>query len=148
MTLIPANFSNVGLALPGVAGSWQTENKGHQFWTQSDAKGNFLIRNVLPGTYNLYAWVPGFIGDYKYEYNVIIKPGSNIRLGNVVYVPPRNGPILWEIGTPDRTAAEFFFFFPGLLLLLKIDYTIRFLEKGLGNMDYGIVILIYILLKI
>ncbi|KAL8109224.1 hypothetical protein AgCh_025354 [Apium graveolens] len=115
--LMPANFSNVGLALPGAAGSWQTENKGYQFWTQTDAKGNFLIKNVLPGTYNLYAWVPGFIGDYKYENDVIIKPGSNIRLDNVVFVPPRNGPTLWEIGIPDRTAAEFFF--PGPIPTLE-----------------------------
>ncbi|KAK1370818.1 Rhamnogalacturonan endolyase [Heracleum sosnowskyi] len=106
--LIPANFANVGLGLPGAAGSWQTENKGYQFWTQTDDKGSFLIKNVLPGTYNLYAWVPGFIGDYVYEKIVTITPGSNIKLNNVVYTPPRNGPILWEIGIPDRTAAEFF----------------------------------------
>ncbi|KAK1370821.1 Rhamnogalacturonan endolyase [Heracleum sosnowskyi] len=105
---IPANFANVGLALPGAAGSWQIENKGYQFWTQTDNKGNFLIKNVLPGTYNLYAWVPGFIGDYVYEKIVTITPGSNIKLNNVVYTPPRNGPTLWEIGIPDRTAAEFF----------------------------------------
>ena len=29
-------------------------------------------------------------------------------LGVVVYKPPRNGPTLWEIGIPDRTASEFF----------------------------------------
>ena len=40
--------------------------------------GYFVIKNVLPGTYNLYAWVPGLIGDYKYAYNIIIKPGLNI----------------------------------------------------------------------
>lgn len=25
-----------------------------------------------------------------------------------MYEPPRTGPTLWEIGTPDRVAAEFF----------------------------------------
>lgn len=34
--------------------------------------------------------------------------GSNINLGVLVYEPPRNGPTLWEIGIPDRSAAEFF----------------------------------------
>ncbi len=29
-------------------------------------------------------------------------------MGVLVYEPPRQGPTLWEIGVPDRTAAEFF----------------------------------------
>jgi len=34
--------------------------------------------------------------------------GKKIDLGDVVYVPPRVGPTLWEMGVPDRSAAEFF----------------------------------------
>lgn len=34
--------------------------------------------------------------------------GSTINLNSLVYNPPRNGPTLWEIGVPDRSAAEFF----------------------------------------
>lgn len=34
--------------------------------------------------------------------------GSQIDIGDLLYVPPRNGPTLWEIGIPDRSAAEFF----------------------------------------
>jgi rhamnogalacturonan endolyase len=29
-------------------------------------------------------------------------------MGDLVYEPPRDGPTLWEIGIPDRSAAEFF----------------------------------------
>lgn len=109
--------------------------------------------------YNLYGWVPGFIGDYKYEQTITVKEGnfitaqlsaflillnsynsrsffynlsaqpflswlrlinfifslfssiavgSAIALGDLVYSPPRSGPTLWEIGVPDRTAAEFY----------------------------------------
>lgn len=29
-------------------------------------------------------------------------------MGDLVYEPPRNGPTLWEIGIPDRSAAEFY----------------------------------------
>lgn len=29
-------------------------------------------------------------------------------MGDLVYEPLRDGPTLWEIGIPDRTAAEFF----------------------------------------
>lgn len=67
-----------------------------------------MIRNVVPGTYSLFAWVPGFLGDYKHATDITITPGSNINVKNVVFEPPRKGATLWEIGIPDRTAAEFF----------------------------------------
>ncbi|XP_062118429.1 rhamnogalacturonate lyase B-like [Humulus lupulus] len=105
---IKAQFAYVGLAAPGKVGSWQWENKGYQFWSQADKKGNFIIKNVRPGNYNLYAWAPGVIGDYVYNKTITIEPGSKINLNNLVYVPPRNGPTLWEIGIPDRTASEFY----------------------------------------
>ncbi|CAK9156014.1 unnamed protein product [Ilex paraguariensis] len=106
--LIPARSAYVGLAPPGELGSWQKDTKGYQFWNQTDDEGNFLIRGVRAGNYNLYAWVDGVIGDYKYETDIQITPGSEIRLADLVYHPPRNGPTLWEIGIPDRSAAEFF----------------------------------------
>ncbi|KAL7143855.1 hypothetical protein ABFS83_08G219800 [Erythranthe nasuta] len=105
---VPGASAYVGLALPGEAGSWHYENKGYQFWTKTDENGSFTIKNVVPGNYSLFAWVPGFVGDYKHASNITITPGSNIQATNVVFVPPRNGSTLWEIGIPDRTAAEFF----------------------------------------
>ncbi|KAJ8451741.1 hypothetical protein Cgig2_007224 [Carnegiea gigantea] len=104
----PADSAWIGLATPGDAGSWQIEMKGYQFWTRADADGRFLIENIHNGTYSLYAWAPGFIGNFKSATNVTINPGKKIDLGDVVYVPPRVGPTLWEIGVPDRSAAEFF----------------------------------------
>lgn len=29
-------------------------------------------------------------------------------MGDLVFEPPRNGPMLWEIGIPDRSAREFY----------------------------------------
>ena len=37
-----------------------------------------------------------------------VPAGSQIDLGDLLYEPLRDGPTLWEIGVPDRTAAEFF----------------------------------------
>ncbi|XP_042486957.1 rhamnogalacturonate lyase-like [Macadamia integrifolia] len=105
---IPADSAYLGLAAPGNVGSWQRENKGYQFWTRANTDGSFSINGVRPGNYNLYGWIPGFIGDYKYEAHITITPGSKLNLGNLIYEPPRQGPTLWEIGVPDRTAAEFF----------------------------------------
>lgn len=98
----------MGLAAPGELGSWQRESKGYQFWTRADQQGHFSIQNVRPGNYNLYAWVPGVIGDYKYDGDITVTPASSTSLSMLIYDPPRRGPTLWEIGIPDRTAAEFF----------------------------------------
>lgn len=43
----------------------------------------------------LYAWVPGFIGDYQYDVTI------NITIN-------MSGPTLWEIGIPHSSAAEFY----------------------------------------
>nr|XP_018623891.1 probable rhamnogalacturonate lyase B isoform X2 [Nicotiana tomentosiformis] len=106
--LITANSAFIGLAAPGDIGSWQMENKAYQFWTQTDTEGYFLIKNVIPGNYSLYAWIPGFIGDYMYDAYINVTPGSRTRVETLVYNAPRNGPTLWEIGIPERTASEFF----------------------------------------
>ncbi|KAI3869462.1 hypothetical protein MKX03_031718 [Papaver bracteatum] len=104
---IAGNASYVGLAPPGDAGSWQRDCKGYQFWTKANADGSFSIPNVRAGEYNLFAWVPGFIGDFKNNISIRISPGSHQNLGKLVYEPPRDGPTLWEIGYADRSAAEF-----------------------------------------
>ncbi|KAI3732927.1 hypothetical protein L1987_64139 [Smallanthus sonchifolius] len=103
----PAIGASIGLALPGDPGSWQRESKGYQFWSKTDVGGHFLIENILAGTYNIYAWVHGFIGDYKNASTITITPGCDIEVGDLVFEPPRDGPTLWEIGVPDRSAAEF-----------------------------------------
>ncbi|KAG6648678.1 hypothetical protein I3843_07G160200 [Carya illinoinensis] len=105
---VPGNCAYVGLALPGNVGSWQRECKGYQFWTRADEDGYFSINNIRTGDYNLYAWVPGVIGDYQYDAVITIDSGCEIDVGDVVYEPPRDGPTLWEIGIPDRSAAEFY----------------------------------------
>uniref|UniRef100_A0A453RRM1 Rhamnogalacturonan lyase domain-containing protein n=1 Tax=Aegilops tauschii subsp. strangulata TaxID=200361 RepID=A0A453RRM1_AEGTS len=70
----------VGLALPGEAGSWQRECKGYQFWCQADADGSFYIKNIVTGNYNLYAWVPGFIGDYRFDATLTISSEGTISI--------------------------------------------------------------------
>ncbi|KAL8141244.1 hypothetical protein V2J09_007265 [Rumex salicifolius] len=130
---IPANGSFVGLAAPGDAGSWQTECKGYQFWTRTASDGSFTIENVHAGNYNLFGWVRGFIGDYKYKLTINIKIGHNIDLGDIVYEPPRDGPTLWEIGEPDRTAREFFIPDPdpNYVNKLYVNHPDKFRQYGL-----------------
>ena len=110
--------------------------QGYQFWVQADDNGNFVIKNIHEGEYSLFSWVSGVIGEYKHDANIRVQAGTlifflqpahfhvkfrtgyiypvhanvgdQISLDKIVYEAPRNGPTLWEIGIPDRTAAEFF----------------------------------------
>lgn len=132
--LIVADGAYVGLAPPGEIGSFQKECKGYQFWTRADRQGCFSINNVSPATYNLYAWVPGFIGDYRSESTITITAGCQVELGDLVFEPPRAGPTLWEIGIPDRSTAEFYIPDPNPLYINKLYINLpahRFRQYGL-----------------
>uniref|UniRef100_A0A2N9FZK0 rhamnogalacturonan endolyase n=1 Tax=Fagus sylvatica TaxID=28930 RepID=A0A2N9FZK0_FAGSY len=130
---ISANGAYVGLAPPGDIGSWQRECKYYQFWTKSDEDGYFSINDIRTGDYNLYAWVPGFIGDYRYDVVVNITADCDIDMGELVYEPPRDGPTLWEIGIPDRSAAEFYAPDPNPKYINKlyVNHPDRFRQYGL-----------------
>ncbi|XP_021888092.1 probable rhamnogalacturonate lyase B isoform X2 [Carica papaya] len=123
----------VGLAPPGDVGSWQMESKNYQFWSRADENGFFCIKNIRTGDYNLYAWIPGFIGDYCNNVIITITSGCNIEIGDIVYEPPRDGPTLWEIGFPDRTAAKFYIPDPDPMHVNKlfINHPDRFRQYGL-----------------
>ncbi|CAN1328568.1 Rhamnogalacturonate lyase [Linum perenne] len=99
----------VGLCMPGTTDdAWQYEIKGYNFWTQTDDKGNFVIKNVRPGDYNLYGYVIGVVSSFRHPQLITVKAGDELKLGQVAFKPPRTGPTLWEIGIPDRSANEFF----------------------------------------
>ncbi|XP_024026666.1 rhamnogalacturonate lyase B [Morus notabilis] len=130
---ISANGAFVGLAPPGDVGSWQRECKDYQFWSRADENGYFSINDIRTGSYNLYAWVPSFIGDYRYDVVIAITSGCDIDTGDLVYEPPRSGPTLWEIGIPDRSAAEFYAPDPNpnYVNKLYVDHPDKFRQYGL-----------------
>lgn len=43
-----------------------------------------------------------------------------IETGDLVYVPPRDGPTLWEIGFPNRSASEFYVPDPNPMYINKL----------------------------
>ena len=94
----------IGLAAPEP--DWQKQSLGYQYWTHVSPDGSFTIPNVRPGTYTLYAFVDGVFGEFRRD-NVAIAAGQVATLGTLVWQPERHGRQLWQIGTPDRTAAEF-----------------------------------------
>ncbi|MEO7311925.1 MAG: polysaccharide lyase family protein [Chitinophagaceae bacterium] len=101
----------VGLAIPPVGASnpneFQHWSKNYQFWVKTDAAGNFSIPNVLPGTYNFYAFGPGAAGQLSLTNFASVTATNTTALGDVSWTPTRTAPTVWEIGTPDRTAMEY-----------------------------------------
>ncbi|XP_058747807.1 probable rhamnogalacturonate lyase C [Vicia villosa] len=130
---IIAQGAYIGLAPPGDVGSWQRECKGYQFWCRANEDGYFSIKNIRSGNYNLYAWVPGFIGEYWNKIIIKITPDCKINFGDIIYEPPRNGPTLWEIGIPDRSATEFYIPDPNPKFINKlfIGHPDKFRQYGL-----------------
>jgi rhamnogalacturonan endolyase len=85
---------------------WQTDGKHYQYWARADAGGRFTIPNARPGTYTLYAFTDGILGTYN-RAGVQVEAGKQTELGDLKWTPVRFGKQMWEIGVPDRSAAEF-----------------------------------------
>ena len=101
----------IGAAIPPQGASSTTDfqlwSKDYQFWTKTDSDGSFTINNVLPGTYNLYAFGPGAAGQMTKTAYVTVTAGNVANLGDVIWKPYRVAPTVWHIGIPDRSSAEF-----------------------------------------
>lgn len=85
---------------------WQIDGKNYQYWARADADGNFTINHVRPGIYRLCAFADGVLGDFEHS-GVQVKNTKITDLGELVWIPQRFGRQLWEIGVPNRSAAEF-----------------------------------------
>ena len=85
---------------------WQIDGKHYQYWARADADGRFSIPNARAGSYTLYAFTDGVLGEFS-RADVRIEAGKTTDLGELNWVPVRYGRQLWEIGVPDRTAGEF-----------------------------------------
>ncbi len=80
---------------------------GYQFWTLTDANGDFEIRNVHPGDYNLFAYAKtGEVTDMLEQDDITVAAGEN-DLGTVTWTPKKYTELLWMIGQNDRRSSEF-----------------------------------------
>ncbi|MHB8524164.1 MAG: polysaccharide lyase family protein [Limisphaerales bacterium] len=85
---------------------WQRDSKHYQFWSRANGKGKFAIHNIRPGTYTLYAFADGVLGEFSLA-NITVAAGQTKDVGHLKWTPVRYGRQLWEIGISDRSAAEF-----------------------------------------
>lgn len=96
----------IGLAQPEAGGHWQDESKHYQYWTRVRADGSFDIPHVRPGSYTLYAFTTGAVGEFAKQ-DIKVSAGQTTPAGDLVWNVPHKGRIAWEIGVPDRSAREF-----------------------------------------
>ena len=97
------------LAQPDAGGYWQMQDAGgYQFWSRADAAGVFAVSKVRPGAYALFAQVPGVVGVMQIS-NVVVGADATNDLGAIYWNPPHYEKLLWRVGTPDLTTAEFRF---------------------------------------
>jgi len=82
---------------------------GYQFWTLTDANGDFEIKNVRPDTYHLYAYAKaGEVTDMLEQDDITVTTGDN-NLGTIDWTPKKYTQLLWMIGQNDRRSSEFHF---------------------------------------
>ena len=80
---------------------------GYQFWTMTDANGDFEIKNVRPDTYHLYAYAKaGEVTDMLEQDDITVIAGDN-DLGTVTWTPKKYTKLQWMIGQNDRRSSEF-----------------------------------------
>ncbi len=79
-----------GAVLPGVTVSITNTGTGLQLETTSDETGNFVFRNLLPGTFDMKVSVKGF--------KELHKTGITITAGS-----PRREDAVLEVGAPTET---------------------------------------------
>lgn len=128
----------IGIAQPAPGGNWQFESMHYQYWTRADGDGSFNIPNVRPGNYTLFAFNSGAVGEFS-KTDIAITAGQETKLGEVTWdIPRERGSLLWEIGVPDRSAAEFRHgadYFQGYLWTRFADEWANPLEYTIGKSD-------------
>lgn len=117
---VPYTNFHVGLAAPqyisareegapAVTVTWQRDAKHYQFWTLADGNGTFSIPKVRPGSYTLYAFADGVLGEFA-KVDVEVPQGGVLDLGELKWTPIRKGEQAFEIGIPNRNGSEFYGF--------------------------------------
>lgn len=80
---------------------------GYQFWTLTDANGDFELKNVRPDSYNLFAYAKaGEVTDMLELDDITVNAGNN-DLGTIDWTPKKYTQLLWMIGQNDRRSSEF-----------------------------------------
>jgi rhamnogalacturonan endolyase len=85
---------------------WQLQGKDFFFWSWVERDGTFRIPNVRPNDYSLYVLHDDHFGEFRHD-GVTVEAGRTTELADLRWQPDQLGEVVWQIGRPDRDAAEF-----------------------------------------
>ncbi len=85
---------------------FQQQWRGYRFFGWTDAKGRFELNKVWPDHYDLYAMQDDVAGRFT-RYDIPVPANKVTDLGTLRWQTPSTGRRLWQVGTLDRSAAEF-----------------------------------------
>jgi rhamnogalacturonan endolyase len=96
--------TQVILAAPGT--DWQAQSRGYMYHCRTGADGKFIIKNIRPGKYTLYAYGSNQTEEFV-KSNVSITEDVVTIMGKVKWNTKTNGQKLWQIGIADRRTTGF-----------------------------------------
>jgi rhamnogalacturonan endolyase len=83
---------------------WQAQSRGYIYSGRTNARGEFMIPDIRPGVYTLYAYGNNEMEELRVD-NITIQ--SNHSFGDIQWKPARNGRLAWQIGEADRRTTGF-----------------------------------------
>lgn len=85
---------------------WQLQVLDYIFSARADAEGRFLLPQVRPGSYTLYAAVPGITDGFRKD-EIVVRANQKTDLGTLLFSPACYSARLWEIGAADLRTTGF-----------------------------------------
>ena len=98
--------ANALLVLAQPRPDWQVQVLNYMFNVRADATGHFVLPQVRPGSYTLFAAVPGVTDEFRQD-NITVTANGKTDLGTLVFTPAYYSAKLWEIGVADLRADGF-----------------------------------------
>ncbi len=83
------------------------QSRGYQYWVDTDKNGDFTLKHVRPGTYQLYAYAKAGDVTDMLEVNDITVTAGEQNIGTIDWTPERYTDQLWVIGENNRRSDEF-----------------------------------------
>ncbi len=129
------------IATTNTRNDFMFEANNYHYWVKTNSSGAFTIPNVRPGTYKLFAYRDGAVGQFE-KTNVVVTAGGNTNLGTLTWnIPRTSGNLVWEIGVNNRSSKEFQFgsnkYFLGFTQeLIKPNYT-NPLQYNVADKNWG-----------
>lgn len=98
--------ANALMVLTAPQPDWQLQVLEYIFSARADGGGHFTLPHVRPGTYTLFAAIPGITDEFRRD-NISVTAGGKVDLGTVLFTPAYYSARLWEIGFADRRTTGF-----------------------------------------